>query len=241
MNVLITGSTGFVGSCMKDTKPDHVWAIGIGREDYEKWEWEQFNWDAIVHLAPISPNRVLQYAGKMNSRVLFVSSGAIYNRQEEYADNKRKWEIECKASGVECVIARPFCFIGEHLRLEQYAIGQFILDGLMGGPVSYYDAGCVRSYMYGADLGRWLWKILEDGESGSSYDIGASSPVSMRVVAHTVADICGCSCERIDNNQERNIQPLVYLPDVAPALKLGCYETVGLRESIERTVNAHRS
>ena len=234
--VLIDGGTGFVAFWMHQTVPPGIHAAFLSQQDYWDSVWTDIKWDAIVHLAPISPRFVLQ----QNARVLFASSGAVYEKQDKYADNKRAWEEECVHSNTDTVIARLFCFMGEHLMEKMWdgstpSILQFIWQGIAGGPIHYYDVGFIRSYMYGADLGRWLWKLLLEGNG--VYDVGSSIPLSMRTVAKTVARVCGCEAVRDLSPEDK---PMIYLPNVKRAHELGCVETVGLTEMIERTVEFER-
>jgi nucleoside-diphosphate-sugar epimerase len=164
---------------------------------------------------------------------LFASTGAVYSRKDDYSYHKRLWENQCKHSGVDCVIARLFCFVGEYLQLERYSIGQFIQDGLKGGPVHYYDIGCIRSYMYGEDLGRWLWKILLNGEG--CYDVGSAIAVTMREIAEIIAEKFGCEAVQDLPIEER--KPLVYLPDTTRARKeLGLKETISLSDALHKMI-----
>jgi nucleoside-diphosphate-sugar epimerase len=232
--VLVTGGTGFVGWWMQQTQPKDIAAVYMNREQYEKetlWKYDYF-----VHLAPTSPARILKHAEMYHNRVMFASSGAVYEKQDNYAYNKRLWEAQCKHSEAYVVIARLFCFVGAHMP-EAFDDGktpsilQFIREGIKGGPIHYYDVGYIRSYMYGEDLGHWMWKILLDGEG--VYDVGSSLPVSMRQVAHAVANVC--KCETVEDLVPEQ-KPLMYLPDTMRARELGCVETVGLHDAIERTV-----
>jgi nucleoside-diphosphate-sugar epimerase len=234
-SVLITGSTGFIGHAIQATAPSSPWIVYQDRKAYQT-RWELGSWDAIIHLAPISPARVLKYAQKHKTRVLYVSSGAIYNRQDAYSDHKRAWEAECRASEADVVIARPFCFVGPYLP-DTFSIGQFIHDGLMGGPVRYYDIGCMRSYMWSEDMGRWLWKILLDGGNGT-YDVGSSKTVSMKQVAEIVAR--ECRCKAVQGLEVETGKPKIYLPNVTRAQELGCVETITLTEAVRRTVAWNR-
>ena len=231
--VLCTGGSGFIAHWMEQTQPPECKVLWLNRSAYNQSWYLEEAWDAIVHLAPVSPTRVLAYAQKHSTRVLFASSGAVYDRHDEYSDNKRKWERECADSGVDVVTVRPFCFVGECLQ-DTYSIMQFIREGVKGGPVHYYDAGCIRSYMYGADMGNWLWRILLDGESGAFYDVGASLAFKMSDIAQMVAQVCGC--EAVEDLPQETGKPRIYMPDVTRALELGCKETVGIMEAIERTV-----
>lgn len=95
--VLIDGGTGFFAYWMNQTCPDGIDPFSIGHDyiNFSMNYWKSVSWDAIVHLAPIAPTEVLEYAKKHNTRVLFASSGAVYEGVGEYADNKRAWEMEC--------------------------------------------------------------------------------------------------------------------------------------------------
>jgi nucleoside-diphosphate-sugar epimerase len=231
-SVLITGGTGFLGHWLEATKPEGVTTMLLDRTTYQT-RWEIGDWKAIIHLAPIAPTRVLKYAQKHNARVLYVSSGAIYDRKDDYSYHKRLWETECKHSGADVVIARPFCLVGEHLQLDRYSIGQFIQDGINGGPVHYYDIGCIRSYLYGEDAGRWLWAMLLDGFG--AYDVGSSNPVSMKQVAEKVAR--ACKCKAVCDLTPEVGKPPIYLPFTQRArVEMGLQETVSLDEAIKRTV-----
>jgi nucleoside-diphosphate-sugar epimerase len=236
-SVLITGGTGFVGHAMMATQPDYLQGVAVfqNKEHYQT-RWEIGSWDAIIHLANISPARVLKYAQKHNTRVLYVSSGAVYNRRDDYSYHKRMWEAECRASEANVVIARPFCFVGPYLP-DTFSIGQFIKDGIAGGPVRYYDIGCIRSYMWSEDMGRWLWKILLEGDNGV-YDVGGARSVSMKQVAEIVAR--ECRCKAVQGLEVESGKPKIYLPTLARAQELGCVETITLTEAVRRTVAWNR-
>jgi nucleoside-diphosphate-sugar epimerase len=229
-NVLITGGLGFVGYWMMYTKPKDIDADAMGSIVYSS-RWETLKWDAIVHLAPVSPSRVLKYAQKHNTRVLFASSGAIYEGTNNYAHDKRVWELQCTHSGVDVVIARLFTFVGAHLK-NLYAITNFIEAAKAGKPLEVWgDGSTIRSYLYGEDLGRWMWKILLEGKG--TYDVGSEIPYSILQVARQVADIIPAKIHVLNNGHPAT----VYLPDTDNARELGCVETVGLKEAIKKTIN----
>ncbi len=229
--VLITGGTGFVGHWMQAMKPDNIMCRFTGQDGYNNMAWDLIHPDAIVHLAPVSPARILKYAQKHNARVLFASSGAVYEQKTDYAKNKRRWEKECLDSGADVVIARLFTFVGAHLK-NLYAITNFIENAKRGEPLRVQSNGeAVRSYLYGKDLGRWMWKLLLKGEG--VYDVGGSVSYSILEVARLVADIARVQIEVWPSGPPSTI----YLPNTTRAHELGCKETVGLREAIERTIN----
>jgi nucleoside-diphosphate-sugar epimerase len=184
--VLVTGGTGFVGHWLRQTKPDKFIHYWLSHADYALTNWHTVKWDYIVHLANISPALVIECAKQTNARLLYCSSGAVYDQDTEYANDKRRWERECLDSGVDVVIARLFTFYGERLD-DGKAYTQFTRAAKAGEPLRVWgDGSCIRSYMYGAELGRWLWAILLRGKSGQAYDVGSTEPVTMLELARRV-------------------------------------------------------
>lgn len=226
--VLITGGTGFVGYWMQQTCPPNIDALYLNRVDYFKCVWAESKWDAIVHLAPLSPSYVLQKA----PRVLFASSGAVYEGRTPYALNKREWERQCRESDADVVIARLFTFVGERLK-NLYAVTHFIADAKAGKPIQVWgDGRTIRSYLYGSDLGTWMWKILLEGEG--IYNVGSDFPYTILRLAQIVAEIIPAKIEFVNPHGPETR----YLPDTERACELGCKRTIGLKEAIERVINA---
>ena len=186
--VLITGGTGFVGYWMKETKPA-LWlnVTYLNHDQYESMNWCKSDWDYIVHLANISPTDVINKAKECQARVLYASSGAAYNQQTEYAINKRKWEDECGELEHKLVIARIFACSGYMLK-NYFALTNFIDDALHSRPIIIKGNGkSIRSYIYGSDLGRWLWRILLDGNA--TYAVGDTVEYTILQVAQAVASV----------------------------------------------------
>ncbi len=215
--------------------------------------------------------RILDFARDSGAkRMLYVSSGAIYGRSRdaaipiaettataplitdpaiEYDEAKRMAEALCvlyqREFNVPVSIARGFSFVGPHLPLDtHFAIGNFIRDALAGKSIRVSgDGSAVRSYLYAADLARWLWTILLDGKPAQAYNVGSGEAVSIAALATAVQ-------QAIDPKLSVEIlgkpvagAPLNYqVPDITRAeAELGLRPTVSLAESIRRTAEWHRS
>src|SRR5688572_14984412 len=146
---------------MQKAEPDGLDVTYINRQGYGLWYWWKMEWDAIVHLAPISPDKVLACAERNNARLLYCSSGIVYHPENdtEYRQNKIKWEQECLDSNVDTVIARLFAFYGERLT-DDHAIVAFENAAKANEPLKIWgDGSTIRSYMHGSELGRQMWAI----------------------------------------------------------------------------------
>lgn len=157
-------------------------------------------------------------APKYNSRskIVYVSSGAVYGTQptgldnidenyevkdaadlpegkRDYAIAKREAEEAFKAlggQGLNVSVARCFAFVGRWLPRDQhFAIGNFIEDGLQGRAIEIKATSHVyRSYMYADDLVLWLMTLLLNADANCEvYNVGSDSAVSIVDLADKVA------------------------------------------------------
>ncbi len=181
--VLVTGGTGFCGFWMQQTQPKNIQAMYMDSRIYRMGGWPVP--DYIVHLANIEPASVAHFALKCNARLLYCSSGIVYHPENdtEYRRNKIVWEQQALQSGADVVIARLFTFYGERLD-DNKAVVQFEKSAKAGKPLRIWgDGSCIRSYMHGSELGRWMWAILLKGKRGEAYDVGDDRPVTMLELA----------------------------------------------------------
>jgi nucleoside-diphosphate-sugar epimerase len=167
--------------------------------------------------------RTLEFALKCGAKkYLLTSSGAVYGKQpfgmthipenyqgapdpmdprSVYGESKRLAEMLCliyaKQYGLETKISRCFTFVGPYLPLNiHFAIGNFINDGLCGGPIQVRGDGTpYRSYLYTADLMIWLWTILFKGELCRPYNVGSDESISILELAYKVGS---CFNDRVE-------------------------------------------
>jgi dTDP-glucose 4,6-dehydratase len=223
-------------------------------------------WDTITE----GTRHTLEFARLAETKkFLLTSSGAVYGKQppdmtyipEEYTgapdptdpnsaygEGKRAAEMLCtmyaKMYGIQTKIARCFAFVGPYLPLDiHYAIGNFIRDGLQGGPIEIKGDGTpYRSYLYAADLAIWLWTILFRGESCNPYNVGSDRDVTIKQLADIVANIFEPA-----RTIEIHKKPIAgqtserYVPSIQRVSDmLNLVILADLRDAIERTKEWHK-
>jgi len=168
--------------------------------------------------------------------------------QTIYAEAKRFGESICAAyrnlQRLPIVTARPFAFIGPYQHLDRpWAINNFIRDSLMGGPIRIQgDGETVRSYMYAADMAWWMLSILAKGTSGTSYNVGSPSGITLRTLAEKILQITGGS-QPIQANlsYDFSARRSIFVPDVNLAEKaFGLGLTMDIDTAIRRTIHWNR-
>ncbi|MBZ5654287.1 MAG: NAD(P)-dependent oxidoreductase [Acidobacteriia bacterium] len=208
--------------------------------------------------------RALQFSiASSAARFLFVSSGAVYGTQplhlahvgesysggpdpldyaSVYGEGKRAAELLCSLAATprfEPKIARCFAFVGPYMRLDvHFAVGNFIADGMRGGPIHVKgDGSPFRSYLYASDLMVWLWTILFRGQSCRAYNVGSEDALNIAVLAGEVA---AAMPQKVNFSIAAAPTPGApvhrYVPSTARAREeLGLRAEVSLREAIHRT------
>ncbi|BCM25286.1 NAD-dependent epimerase/dehydratase family protein [Methyloradius palustris] len=159
-----------------------------------------------------------------NSKIVYVSSGAVYGVQpfdvEKLAEDTKPYSIESMevgkldyaigkitaenairnlaAEGINLSIARCFAFVGCWLPRDQhFAIGNFIEDALKGRSVVVKTQHKVyRSYMYADDLVEWLMTIADHSSNECpAYNVGSDKQVLVGDLAREVAKITNASAQ----------------------------------------------
>jgi nucleoside-diphosphate-sugar epimerase len=245
VKILMTGGTGFVGQWMQKEAPIGAEITALSHAQYDAGDWEQSDYDYIVHLAPILPDRVINHVRNRwtGARVLFASSGAVYHTElNDYGRMKLESEAMLKDSGIDFISVRMFAFMGAFMKRETKAIGCFIRDAVAGGPIHIQgDGSAIRSYLYGQDMAQWLWRALLRGESGTAYDVGSEYGVTILDLASMIADKFNGVNIQIHNAIEREQAP-VYLPvDVYKTKnQLKVIENFYLSQMIDLTIEAYK-
>ena len=212
--------------------------------------------------------KLLDFAIKSQAkRFLFLSSGAIYGTQSDpeqlcneaqrtapnledprsaYGEAKRLAELLCTIyfhqQGLETVSARGYAFVGPYLPLDtHFAVGNFIGNALSGKPIEIKgDGKPLRSFLYGEDLGIWLWELLFCGQPGESYNLGSEEKISILELAQLVQSIAPQPIEIIGPAQPPGAQQHVYVPSIQKAqATLGLQVWTPLEKGIQKTIQWH--
>ncbi len=215
--------------------------------------------------------RVLDFAVQARTaKLLFASSGAVYgpqplemarlpetydggpdplDPQSAYGEGKRAAELLCAVSAqegeLEPKIARCFAFVGPHMALDaHFAVGNFIRDGVEGGPIRVHGDGTpLRSYLYAADMAVWLWTILFRGRECVAYNVGSEDARSISEWAGLVADHFSPRREVVVEDQAASgrLNRQRYVPMTTRAREdLGLREVTSPRAAIDKTIRAAR-
>jgi dTDP-glucose 4,6-dehydratase len=156
-----------------------------------------------------------------HSKIVYVSSGAVYGQQnpilekipeteslnypvDKMVESKRDYAIVKRDSeeyikhlgeiGLSVSIARCFAFLGSYLPRDQhFAIGNFIQDGLSGIPIEVKARHKVfRSYMYADDLVIWLMTLAKKANSGCPvFNVGSDEVIEIHDLALKISQIFG--------------------------------------------------
>jgi dTDP-glucose 4,6-dehydratase len=207
--------------------------------------------------------RCLEFAEQAHcGKLLFTSSGAVYGKQppeishidetyagapdplnlaSAYGEAKRLAELQCalaaQAGKFETKIARCFAFVGPYMELNtHFAIGNFLRDQMLGGPVVVKgDGTALRSYLYAADLMIWLWTMLFRAPNGRAYNVGSENEISIGELARTVAALEPRVEYRIEG-RPTGAPAARYVPSTRRAQEeLGLAQFISLQTALEST------
>lgn len=207
--------------------------------------------------------RVLAEALKGSSRLLFLSSGAVYGKQpldleklseasnfsrpdddkfSAYHDGKRAAEMQSDIAvqrwGADVVTVRLFAFIAPFLPFEtHFAAGNFMQDALKGLPITIKSGGgSVRSYQYATDLCSNLWGLAVRGSTGGKYNVGSDIAVSIKDLAQAVVRNVNPAAEVVITGRDTIENTSRYLPSIEKvSSQLKIKNHVSLDDALKRT------
>ena len=214
--------------------------------------------DELTTIIIEGTRRVLEFVRSADvGRMLYLSSGAVYGVQPPelehipetfpcnpvtaYGRGKLRAERLCLESGLDCVIARCFAFVGPLMPLNaHFAIGNFIGNCLRNEPIVIKgDGTAMRSYMYATDLTEWLLTILLKGSKKEAYNVGSMDNISIGNLANKVRHLASGQNEiKISLPPDRFKEPDRYIPCVKKA-EYGLFLEIkyDLNRAISTTLN----
>ena len=207
--------------------------------------------------------KVLIEAKRINSRVLFLSSGAIYGKQplnqaqlpedwnggpsltdtySAYHEGKRIAElmgnIAVERAGVHVTTARLFAFIAPFLPFgTHFAAGNFMRDALESSEIVIKSGGgSIRSYQYATDLCSSLWALAVRGNPGAAYNVGSDKEISIRELAEMVIRNVNPNAHALVKGTDTIENVSRYVPSIRKITdELNVKNYVNLEEAIRRT------
>ncbi len=209
--------------------------------------------------------RVLDFASKRaeTKNFLYCSSGAIYGPvsgkesisedfkpapdctapESLFGTTKRLTEQLCtqhhKQFGLNVKIARCFSFVGPHLPMGHYAIGNFLQNALKGDKITIEGDGTpIRSYLYMSDLTVWLWHILLLGAPGSPYNVGSDQSYSIKTLAELIRTSTNTNEEvEVKRKENKHAHRSCYVPNITKASnELGLRVWTSLPNALKRHI-----
>ena len=218
---------------------------------------------AMLKIIIEGQERVLAEALRVNNKVLFLSSGAVYGRQpldlshlpetwegapqigdsaSAYHEGKRVAElmgnIAADKQGLNFVTARLFAFIAPFLPLgTHFAAGNFIRDAVTSDQIEIQSGGgSIRSYLYATDLCSSLWALLSRGESMHAYNVGSEQEITITELANEVANCTNQNVKVVIRGIDTPENVNRYVPSVKKIFEeLGISQSVPLQQALLQT------
>jgi len=196
---------------------------------------------AMLKIIIEGQERVIVEAVRTNSRLLFLSSGAVYGRQpldlshlpetwegapqigdsnSAYHEGKRVAElmgnIAARNEGLHFVTARLFAFLAPFLPLgTHFAAGNFIRDAVNSSEIQILSGGgSVRSYLYATDLCSSLWALLARGKTSTAYNVGSDQEVTIRDLASLIVSTVNKNAQVVVHGIDTSENVSRYVPSV---------------------------
>lgn len=262
--IFITGNSGWYGrwlcAALSTAGIEHDTmsrTSGTFIGDVKTFQHPTGEYSDIIHLATESDiGHLLEFARICKCRrFLFASSGAVYGtspplcvKEEHQAFpnttyGSQKYHAErlladfAESYHFDYKILRCFSFLGAYMPERSFTVSKYIHSVIENEPITFYDVGFVRSYMYMADLCVWLLNILVKGHG--TYNVGSDKAIELAYLAKKMAAMYKVPYVE-DAPPEKIIGTKIYVPCTDKAKKLGLKDGIGLEEALERTVDSMR-
>jgi dTDP-glucose 4,6-dehydratase len=142
--------------------------------------------------------------------------------------------------GVPTLITRGSNTYGAY-QFPEKIIPLFITNALEDLPLPIYgDGSAVRDYLYVDDHVNAIAAVLEKGDPGSVYNVGAGAEISGVEVADAVAELCGKPASLKRFVKDRPGHDYRYALDVTRIRALGWQASISFPEGLGRTVDWYR-
>lgn len=207
--------------------------------------------------------RILEYFAESQSRIVNLSSGAVYGIQpselaafsEEWSENPNKKLPDSEyhlgkaraerrlnegTIAAKIVHARLFAFLAPFLPLDtHFAAGNFVGAAIKGEKIRINgDSRTVRTYMYGVDLVGWMTRIARFGTHQRAYNVGSDEQTSVGELASAIASRSPHKLT-VELGRTASSEGSIhrYVPDVRRCREeLGLEIDIPLSEAISRTL-----
>ncbi|NKR46646.1 dTDP-glucose 4,6-dehydratase [Rhodococcus hoagii] len=169
-----------------------------------------------------------------------------YNPSSPYSATKAASDMLVRAwtrsFGIRATLSNCSNNYGPYQHIEKF-IPRQITNILTGVRPKLYGAGVnVRDWIHVDDHNSAVWKILEDGELGRTYLIGADGEVDNLTVVRTILELMGGDPDDFDHVTDRPGHDLRYAIDASPLRgELGWSPRyTDFREGIQATIDWYR-
>lgn len=169
-----------------------------------------------------------------------------------YAESKRMGENMCVSwehqYGVPVKIVRPFHTYGPRMQLDDGRVyADFVASILRNKPIVLTSDGlATRAFCYSADAVAGFWKVLLEGESGESYNIGnPEGEISMRALGALLTGLYPekqLTVSYVNRKAGDTYMPSDIMrgcPDIGKAAALGWKPRTTLTDGFRRTIESY--
>ena len=163
-----------------------------------------------------------------------------FDPRSPYAASKAAAEHLVQAAnyshGLNTVMTRGSNTYGPRQYPEKI-IPLFVTNTLEGRPMPIYgDGSAVRDYMHVDDHCRGIDLVLQKGQAGGVYNLGARMEITAKAVAELVVEILDGDPSMIQFVKDRPAHDMRYSVDSSAAEALGWTQTCTFEDGLRRTV-----